>query len=86
VVARASEARVDEVRDAVALRDLNSGAVEGDLPIVLLRPGGHQQQGVDAVEVQAVWGAEVDMPLPRRRRAAAAHRRNAASAKLRQDG
>lgn len=38
--------------DAVA-RDLNGGAAEGDLPVVL-RPGGHQQQGVDAVEIQAV--------------------------------
>jgi hypothetical protein len=71
--------------DAVALRDLNGGAVEGDLPVVLLRPGGHQQQGVDAVEIQAVRDAEVNMPLPRRRRAATTHRRNAASAQLRQE-
>jgi len=71
--------------DAVALRDLNGGAGEGDLPVVLLRPSGHQQQGVDAVEIQAVRDAEVNMPLPRRRRAAAPHRRNAPSAQLRQE-
>ena len=71
--------------DAVALRNLNGSAVEGDLMVVLLCPGRHQQQGVDAVEVQAVRDAEVNMPLPRRRRAAATHRRNAASAQLRQE-